>query len=277
MSPKIDLHTHTLASDGALTPGQLVERAAGQGVAYLAVTDHDTCAGLAEAETAAAAFGITLIPGIELSTIWKGVGIHVLGLMIDPEHPAMLEAVAFQSRARAERAVQIGEKLAKLKMPGVYERARQIAGRAEIGRPHFARALVEMGYVDSEQDAFARFLGARKAGDIKTHWPTLETVIRWVLDAGGVPVLAHPGKYDMTWTKLRAFLKDFVAAGGQGMEISYGGENPDRLLELSRMAQKYGLKASAGSDFHSPRMHWTEVGKYPPLRGEYQPVWQGWV
>ncbi len=276
MTPKVDLHTHTRASDGALAPAELVARAARFGVECLAVTDHDTCAGLNEARAAAEALNLRLISGIELSTVWKGIGIHIVGLDIDPDHQAMQNAVGCQTRARSSRAEQIGDKLRKLKMAGVYERAAMEADGAQIGRPHFARVMVEMGYVASEQEAFERYLGAGKVGDVRCHWPPLGEVIGWIIDSGGIPVLAHPGKYDMTWTKLRSFLDTFVAEGGRAIEISYGGENPDRLHELTRMAAKYKLLASAGSDFHSPRYHWTEVGKYPPLRGDYEPVWSRW-
>ena len=277
MKLKVDLHTHTLASDGALSPTDLVARAAAHGVDVLAVTDHDTCAGLEEAAGAAKQHSIRLINGIELSTIWKGIGIHIVGLDINPRHPAMLQAVEYQSDARLQRAVQIGEKLEKRKMPGVLQRATEIAGNAQLGRPHFAKAMVAMGYVSTEKEAFDSYLGAGKVGDIKSHWPELGKVIAWVLESGGVPVLAHPGKYNMTWSKLRTFLADFIELGGQAIEISYGAENPDRLRELTKMAQQHKLLASVGSDFHSPRHSWTEVGRYPPLRGEYEPVWNRWT
>ncbi|MEH6627049.1 MAG: PHP domain-containing protein [Motiliproteus sp.] len=277
MMAKVDLHTHTLASDGALTPAALVERAHAQGVQCLAVTDHDTCAGLKEAAQACAELGIRFIPGIELSTQWDGVGIHVVGLNINAASEAMLEAVDFQTRARSQRAEEIGERLTKRKMPGVYEKALEIADYAQIGRPHFAKAMVKMGYVVSEQDAFSRYLGSGKIGDIKCHWPALDQVVEWIRGSGGTAVLAHPGKYDMTWAKLRRFLDVFVAAGGEAMEISYGSENTDRLMQLCKMANQHHLKASVGSDFHSPKYHWTEVGKIPLIRGDYDPVWAGWI
>ena len=277
MAPKVDLHTHTLASDGALSPADLVARAAVRGVNILAVTDHDTCSGLNEAAKAADELSIMLINGIELSTVWKGIGIHIVGLDMDPLHVSMLAATEHQTRSRNQRAIEIGEKLEKRNMPGVHQRASAIAGTAQIGRPHFAKAMVAMDYVSSEQDAFEKYLGAGKVGDVKCHWPSLEQVINWILDAGGVAVLAHPGKYGMTWTKLRTFLDEFVDLGGEAMEVSYGAENPDRLFELTKMAQRYKLMASVGSDFHSPRYSWTEVGKYPPIRGVYDPLWARWA
>ncbi|OMH31851.1 PHP domain-containing protein [Motiliproteus sp. MSK22-1] len=277
MASKVDLHTHTLASDGALSPADLVARAAAHGVNILAVTDHDTCSGLPEAAEAAENLSVTLINGIELSTVWKGIGIHIVGLDVDPLHGSMLAATKYQTRSRNQRAIEIAEKLEKRHMPGVHQNAADIAGTAQIGRPHFAKAMVAMGYVSSEQEAFERYLGAGKVGDVKCHWPSLEQVINWIEKSGGVPVLAHPGKYGMTWTKLRTFLDEFISLGGQAMEVSYGAENPDRLFELCKLAQRYKLMASVGSDFHSPRYSWTEVGKYPPVRGTHDPVWARWT
>ena len=274
---KVDLHTHTLASDGDLSPRDLVLRAAEHGVECLAVTDHDTCAGLAEAQAAADETGIQLVPGIELSTQWKGLGIHIVGLNFDPHHPVMLETTEYLSQARINRGKTIGIKLEKLGMSDVYAQAQLLADRAEVGRPHFARALVAMGHVKTEREAFEKYLGAGKTGDVKTEWPSIEQAIEWIKASGGVAVLAHPGKYKMTWAKLRALLDDFIAADGEAVEISYGSENPDRLATLTRMTHEKGLKASVGSDFHSPRFHWTEGGKYPQIKGSHTPVWEGWI
>lgn len=272
----VDFHTHTLASDGDLSPTALVQRAAAQGVECLAITDHDTCAGLAEGRTAAAEAGIGFINGIEFSSVWKGMNIHVVGLRFDSEHPVMQSAVEQQAHARRQRAQLIGERLAKQQMPGVYPQAEQIAGRADVGRPHFARAMVQLGYVNAEQQAFEQYLGTGKLGDVKTHWPELASVVEWITQAGGVAVLAHPGKYKMTWSKLRALMEHFKDAGGQAVEISYGSENPDRLAEIARITARMELKASVGSDFHSPRRQWTEVGKYPRPRVDVAPVWADW-
>ncbi len=274
MYPKVDLHSHTLASDGALTPAELVARAAEMGVEMLAITDHDTCAGLAEGRRVAETLGIELINGIELSTTWNGAGVHIVGLGVDPASAAMVEAQTHQHEARRLRAIEIGRRLDKLGMPGALEGARDLAGDAEIGRPHFARFLLAQGHVRTMDEAFRSYLGAGKPGDVKCHWPSMPQVVDWITASGGIAVVAHPGKYKMTWSKLRRLLKDFIAAGGQGLEVSYSGENPDRVRELIRLANDNGLLASVGSDFHSPAFHWAELGKYPPLRGEIQPVWE---
>ncbi|WP_207063971.1 PHP domain-containing protein [Motiliproteus sp. SC1-56] len=274
---RVDLHTHSTASDGGLAPKALVRLAHEKEVTCLALTDHDTCAGLAEARLEAAALGMTLIDGIELSSTWGPTGVHVVGLDIDPEHPAMQAAVSHQRTARALRAEAIEARLSKRGLNGVVERAQVIAGASLLGRPHMARAMVELGYVADEQDAFKRYLGAGKAGDIRAHWPDLHTVVGWIRDAGGVAVLAHPGKYGLTWSKLRALVADFIEVGGEAMEVSYGGENRDRINELVRLANRLGLKASVGSDFHRPEHTWTDLGKYPPFSGSCTPVWSRWI
>ncbi|MEH6469922.1 MAG: PHP domain-containing protein [Halopseudomonas sp.] len=273
MLPAIDLHSHTTASDGGLSPTELVEMAAAKGLQYLAITDHDTCQGLDEARLAAKQQGVQLVAGIELSTTWANSGIHVVGLGIDDKHPAMLEAVSEQTQARARRSVEIDQLLQQRGMTGVMERARQFSSGDSLGRPHFARAMVELGYVETEPEAFNRYLGSGKAGDVRCHWPTLAKVVGWIVDAGGVAVVAHPLKYDLNWTRLRLMLADFVKAGGGGLEVSYGGENPNRVIDLVRLAQSFNLKMSVGSDFHRPEFHWTALGKYPPLKGDIDPVW----
>lgn len=274
---EVDLHCHTLASDGSLTPKDVVQRAYENGVRHLAITDHDTCNGLPEAQAEADILGMNLISGIELSSQWRGMGIHVVGLNFDLDSQVMKQAIGHQYHARVERAEQIGIKLDKLKFPIVYEEAKTIAGRPDVGRPHFAQAMVKLGYVKNEIEAFDKYLGAGKPGDIKMHWPSVEQVVTWITDSGGTAVLAHPGKYNMTWSKLRGLIDHFVDVGGQAMEVSYSGENPDRLAELNKLASQYGLMVSVGSDFHNPKHHWTELGKYPPIRGEYTGVWQNWV
>ncbi len=273
MRPAIDLHSHTTASDGGLSPRELVEMAAANGLQCLAITDHDTCAGLAEARLAAKQHDICLVAGIELSSIWANCGIHIVGLGIDEDQPVIQHAVAEQTRARVRRSLEIDAQLQQRGMTGVIELASTYASGDALGRPHFAKAMVALGYVESEPEAFKRYLGAGRPGDIRSHWPSMATVIGWIVAAGGIAVLAHPLKYDLNWTKLRLMLQAFVDAGGGAMEVSYGGENPNQVLDLTRITRQLVLKLSVGSDFHRPEFHWTALGKYPPIKGEFDPVW----
>lgn len=270
----IDLHCHSRASDGALTPTELVARATERGVTHLALTDHDTLDGLPEARQAAGAAGIELINGIELSCLWKSQTIHVVGLDFDADAPGFLAAVAEQTDNRWRRAAMIAERLERLKVPDLLERARACADGDVPGRPHFARVLIEAGVVKDTNQAFKRYLGAGKPGDVKAYWPELETVVRWILDAGGVAVLAHPRKYRLTATKLRALATDFQRAGGQALEVITSGQSSGDLGFLAELCRREGLWASQGSDFHFPGAPWCELGKIPALPDGLIPVWE---
>lgn len=271
-----DLHTHSLCSDGILRPQELVSRARAQGVLTLALTDHDTVEGIDEARQAAAREGIELIPGIEFSCLWDGIGVHIVGLNIDPDHPLMLAAVARQQQRREERAHSIAEKLAKVGIPGALEGARARATGNGIGRPHFAHFMVEQGHVASVSAAFQKYLGSGKVGDVKQLWPDIAQAIEWIRGAGGVAVVAHPDKYKVTRTKLRRLLAEFAEAGGQALEVISGQQSPTLSRDLLALAQKYDLSASCGSDFHVPGQPWQELGNFGQLPPGSQPVWELW-
>lgn len=270
-----DLHTHSNQSDGILSPVQLVSRAVERGVTCLALTDHDTLSGIAEAESEARRLGLQLIPGIEFSCLWQGVGVHVVGLNVDPEREALLAAVAGQTESRTTRAQMIGERLAKLGFVDAYAGATALAG-GEVGRPHFARYLVEIGAVKDINAAFKQYLGAGKAGDVKQLWPEVGQAVSWILAGGGVPVLAHPDKYKMTRSKLLRLVKEFVEAGGQALEVVSGRQDPHLTATLAKLAQDAGLYASIGSDFHVPDQPWQELGAMGALPVSCRPVWQLW-
>ncbi|MDX1633399.1 MAG: PHP domain-containing protein [Marinobacter sp.] len=270
----IDLHCHSRASDGALTPTELVARASERGVTHLALTDHDTLDGLAEARSAAEEAGIELINGIELSCQWKSQTIHVVGLDFDARAPGFVAAVAEQTANRWRRAAMIAERLERLKVPDLLDRARALADGDVPGRPHFAKALIEAGVVKDTNQAFKRYLGTGKPGDVKAYWPALETVVQWILDAGGVAVLAHPRKYKLTATKLRALVGDFQRAGGQSLEVITSGQSSGDLGFLAELCRREGLWASQGSDFHFPGAPWCELGRIPALPEGLVPVWQ---
>lgn len=266
---KADLHTHTTASDGVLTPAELVRRAAEQGVELLAITDHDTVAAYEGLEVPA---GLTLLSGVELSCQWHGINIHVVGLGFTLAADAMREALARQSRARDERAEIIAARLHKLGFSGALEGARRHAGGAEIGRPHFAAFLVEAGHVPDVERAFNRYLGAGKPGDVKALWPELPEAVGWIRAAGGVAVLAHPLHYKMTNTKLRRLVDDFRAAGGQAIEMAAVGAPSSQNDMLISIARARDMALSTGSDFHRPAFG-VELGLARPVPNGSTPVW----
>lgn len=271
-----DLHCHSLASDGALTPEQLLRRAAERGVATLALTDHDSVAGLERAAAAARESGIELIPGIELSVSWGGQCLHIVGLGIDPGSARLRAGIAALKDIREKRAAEMGCKLAKLGFPGCYAAACELAGEGMITRTHFARALALSGAVHDDKAAFERFLARGKPAFVRTDWAKLEDALAWISGSGGVAVLAHPSRYGLTASRLRAFLEEFRAGGGQGIEVVCGNSTPEEIRGIALLARRFDLLASAGSDFHTPEHVWVELGRLVPLPEDLTPVWSFW-
>lgn len=271
--PCIDLHCHSTASDGALTPEDLVARAAEQGVSHLALTDHDTIAGLAQARARGQELGLSLISGVELSCVWRSHTIHVVGLDFDEADPAFLEALAQQNENRWQRARLIADRLARLKVDGLLEKATALAGGDVPGRPHFAQVLVNAEVVPKTAHAFKRYLGSGKPGDVKACWPELSEVVQWITDAGGIAVLAHPRKYRLTATRLRELTADFRRAGGRAIEVSVSGQSSGDLVFVAELARREQLLASQGSDFHFPGAPWCELGRIMKMPEGLEPVW----
>lgn len=272
---KIDLHTHTLVSDGVLSPEELVSRAVSQDIDVLSITDHDSI-GAYEILGDLDGYPLKIIPGIEFSTQWRGVGIHVVGLNLDLAAPSILQGVASQEKARRARAELIAERLIKLGLPIDIERVSAIANGTNVGRPHFAKHLEELGLVKDIATAFKKYLGNGKAGDVKQGWATLPQIIKWVIDSGGTAVLAHPLKYKLTRSKLASLLDDFIEAGGCGLEVVSGQQPADKTQMLAKLCLEKGLLASSGSDFHQPTT-WSELGKMSAIPKECKTVWDEWA
>ena len=271
-----DLHSHSNASDGTLSPSQLVHRAKSQGVNILALTDHDTTQGVEEAQEAAHQLGLQLIPGVEISASWGSHTIHIVGLNLDIHNSQLQEGLARLQTKRIERAVKISQKLEKSGIPNALEGAQRLAGQGNVTRTHFARYIVEMGKAENVSAVFKHYLSRNKPGYVKTQWAPLEDAIRWIQQANGQAVIAHPDRYNMTATKFRAFLNDFKMVGGTGIEVVYSGANRDTIGNNSRFAKDFDLKASMGSDFHSPGSPWVELGKLSPLPKTLTPIWDDW-
>jgi hypothetical protein len=273
----IDFHTHTTASDGALTPRELLARAAERGVTQLAITDHDTVAGYRAALAFESEYpALSLVPGVELSCRWSGTTVHVVGLGMDCDHPAMGEALGILNDARSRRGATIADRLQSRGYAGALDGALAEAGDSQLGRPHFAAWMVKQGHVKDPQDAFHKFLGQGKPGDVKAYWPELAQVTQWIVDAGGVAVLAHPLKYRFTRMKLRRLVVDFIAAGGAAVEVVSGRQTTEQVAQLQRLADEFELLSSAGSDFHRDGPYSAELGV--ELRGldSRAAVWQRW-
>lgn len=274
MTEKYDLHCHSNVSDGVLSPTELVRRAHGQGVTALALTDHDTTAGLDEAKTAATEVGVKLIAGIELSASWKDKTFHIVGLGINPDYPPLFDATRQLQLIRFERAEQIAAKLEKKRIPGALEAVTKAAGDSMITRTHFADFLVSHFHVSSQQDAFDRYLAKGKPAYVATAWAEMELAVNWIIQSGGVAVLAHPLRYKLTPKWMHRLLTAFKQAGGQGIEVVTGRCNADEIKLAAKYANDFELAGSVGSDFHNPANQWVELGRLAPLPVNVKPVWE---
>ncbi|HEJ6971281.1 TPA: PHP domain-containing protein [Serratia marcescens] len=272
-----DLHSHTTASDGYLTPTQLVLRAVEMRVGVLAITDHDTTAGLAEAAAAIAeqALPLRLVNGVEISTLWENHEIHIVGLGVDVAHPALVALLAEQTERRHRRAQEIGARLGKARIPDAYAGAQRLAGAGAVTRGHFARYLVEIGVADNMAQVFKKYLAKGKTGYVPPQWCTIEQAIDAIHQSGGQAVIAHPGRYDLTAKWLKRLLAYFAEHGGDAMEVAQCQQAPHERAQLAKYAQDYHLLASQGSDFHQP-CSWIELGRKLWLPGGVEPVWRDW-
>ena len=267
----IDLHTHSNMSDGSLSPDALVLRAQQQGVEVLSITDHDTLG----AYSALKKTSVRLIPGVEFSTVWQGIGIHIVGLNVLPESQAMTEATSFQTDARRVRARSIADRLVTLGAPDSISRlVADTPPNVSIGRPHFAAHLVESGFVRNLRSAYKKYLGAGKPGDLNTLWSQPAQIIQWIHEAEGLAVLAHPTKYKLTMTKLKRLLQEFKELGGDAMEVISGRQDQQTIDSMAELSKRYHLPASVGSDFHTPGQNWNELGNFPALPRLCEAVWQ---
>ncbi len=262
---RYDLHCHSNVSDGTLTPAELVGRAAGRGVRRLALTDHDTVAGLDEAGRAAEQHGLELISGVELSTCWARRTIHVVGLGFDPDAPALHDGLARLAELRDERAERIAHSLDRAGIPGSLEGARAVARGPSLGRNHFARFLWRHLNLRHVGEVYRRYLVHNRPGYVHVAWPALEEAVGWIREAGGVAVLAHPGRYRLTKTKMRELIEAGQGAGMEAIEVASGRSSPAEIGWLADVARRHGLLASAGSDFHTHEQSWIDVGRLKPV------------
>jgi len=268
----IDLHTHSRVSDGTLAPAELVALAASRGVKILALTDHDSVDGLAAAKAAAAGAGLRLVDGVEISVTWENKTLHVVGLDLDPAHPALSAGLTRLQEVRDVRAHKIGERLEAKGIAGAYAGAMALAGDAQPTRTHFARFLQQAGHVKDEAQAYKKWLGRGKPANVSAEWASLEEALHWTHAAGGQAVLAHPFRYGMTRAWLIKALTAFKQAGGDAMEVVSGRGNPDEFHTALHLAQRFELAASVGSDFHAPSTY-TQPGVTVELPAGVPTVW----
>ena len=272
----VDLHCHSTASDGALPPCEVVRRAASQGVELLALTDHDQLSGLEEAREAAHEADIAFVDGVEISVSWRSVTVHVVGLGVDPRHPGLNAGLESVRSGRIERAREMGRQLEQAGIAGSFEGAMALADNpAMVSRTHFARYLAQRGRVAGTKDAFRHYLVPGKPGYVPHRWARLADALRWIGDAGGLPVLAHPGRYGLSAGAMVDLLGEFRLGGGCAIEVVTGSHSRDQYALFGALAMEHGLAASRGSDFHGPQ-EGAELGGLPELDRRLRPVWAAW-
>lgn len=269
-----DLHAHTWYSDGSLAPDALLARAGANKLAYLAITDHDTTAAFDVISPAWLAPGLTLLQGVEISSLWERQEIHIVGIGIDRHASTLQTLLAGQQALRRERAAQMDMSLCKAGITGLQGYLDSLPCTA-VGRNHVAQFLIDKGIARSKEHAFKNFLGDRGKYGASARWCSIDAAVAAIRAAGGMAILAHPNRYKVSNPALRRLVSEFGAAGGQGLEVSYSNLDADRMDHLASLCLANALWASTGSDFHTPTNHWMDLGKfrYLPARCADRAIW----
>ena len=269
-----DLHCHSVVSDGTLTPEQLAARAHGNGVGLWALTDHDEIGGQHRAAKAANALGMDYLTGVEISVTFADTTVHIVGLGFDADDARIARGLADTRDGRGPRAREMAAQLAQAGIPGAYEGALKYVGNpALISRTHFARFLVDAGVCRDTQEVFRKYLTEGRPGFVPHRWARLGDAVRWITQAGGVAVVAHPARYHFSATEEYALFSEFRQHGGQGVEVVTGSHTAAEALRYADLAREFELLASRGSDFHSPDESHIDLGRLPPLPADLTPVW----
>ena len=272
-----DLHCHSVVSDGTLTPEALAERAKTNGVELWALTDHDEIGGQHRAAAAAQAQGMPYLTGTEISVTFAGETVHIVGLGFDPDNENLKHGLHRTRGGREQRAMEMSDSLAKAGIHGAFEGALKFVGNPElISRTHFARFLVESGICKETNEVFRKYLTEGKPGYVPHRWASLTQSVDWIRAAGGIAVIAHPGRYKFTPTQQGALFDEFKQLGGTAIEVVTGSHTPAQYDIYAEVARRNGFLASRGTDFHAPGEARVEFDKLPPLPAGVTPVWHDW-
>jgi len=271
----VDLHCHSKASDGLLSADEVARRAAANGVELLALTDHDNLDGLTTARAVADEAGMQFVNGVEISIEWGGLQVHILGLNFDAADVRLNAGLESIRSGRVDRAQRMADELEKIGIPGCFDGAMRHAENPHlISRAHFARYLVEIGVCKDVRSVFESYIVPGRPGYVDHRWATLEESVNWIVGAGGIAAVAHPGRYKFSKVEMRGLLEDFKGLGGQAVEIVSGSHSAENVTVFSRYAREYGFMASCGSDFHGPGESYIDLGKLAPLPAGLTPVWE---
>jgi predicted metal-dependent phosphoesterase TrpH len=274
---KVDLHCHSNVSDGVLAPHAVAAYAHKGGVDVWALTDHDELKGVKAAREAAQNLGMRFVSGVEISVTWGGETVHVVGLQVNEDEPALVQGLAATRTGRDARGREIAAQLESAGIPGAYEGALKYVGNPDLlSRTHFARYLVEIGACGGTSEVFRKYLIEGKPGYVPHRWATLAEAVGWIRKAGGIPVIAHPGRYRFTPVAEGALFDEFKQLGGNTIEVVTGSHTPDQYQTYAELARRYGFLASRGTDFHAPGEARVEFDKLPPLPAGVTPVWHDW-
>ena len=268
-----DLHLHSTRSDGMLAPSAVVDLAADAGVELLALTDHDTVAGIGEAEEQCQRRGVRCVAGVEVSAAWNAQTIHILGLNVDPRSEPLLEGLTALRAMRRERLREIGRRLDSKAIPAAALVAEIESAHEVVTRTHLARSLVSSRITTTMAEAFKRFLGRGRPGHMRANYPEVATVVGWIRAANGIPVLAHPLRYALSAGGRRRLMEEFRSCGGEGIEVVCGTANA-HIEPLAVLAGHFGFVGSVGSDFHDPQFPWNPPGRLAKLPAQVEPVWK---
>ncbi|MBB5610054.1 MULTISPECIES: 3',5'-nucleoside bisphosphate phosphatase [unclassified Janthinobacterium] len=274
---KVDLHCHSNISDGVLAPAAVAAHAHQAGVNVWALTDHDEVSGTAAARAAALDLGMRFVAGVEISITWAGQTVHIVGLQIDENNPALLQGLHQTRSGRDARGREIARQLDLAGLPGAYEGALKFVGNPDLmSRTHFARYIMETGKCANIPEVFKKYLSEGKPGYVEHRWATLAEAVGWIRGAGGLAVIAHPGRYRFSDTAQGVLFDEFKQLGGVAIEVVTGSHSPDQYGEYARLANDYGFLASRGSDFHAPGESRVDFAQLPPLPASVTPIWHDW-
>lgn len=273
----VDLHCHSNFSDGMLSPSALATRAKDNGVDVWAMTDHDEVCGIAEARAAAQTLALPFVSGVEISVTWSNQTVHIVGLQIDETNATLVNGLAATRGGREARAREIAAQLEKVGIADAFEGSLKYVGNPDlISRTHFARYIVELGLAKDLSDVFGKYLGEGKPGFVPHRWTSLQNSVAWIKEAGGIAVIAHPGRYKFSELAFDALFTEFKELGGSAIEVTTGSHSVDQYEQYATVANRYGFLASRGSDFHGPGESRIDLGALPALPSNVQPIWHDW-
>lgn len=272
----IDLHCHSTISDGILSPSDLVKYAHKKNVKVLALTDHDDISGLKDARNESIQKNIIFINGVEISVTWRKRTIHIVGLNFDDKNENLKKQLKLIRDGRENRAIKMSEELGNVGIKNALKGARNYSKSGSLGRIHFAQYLVETGLAKNVKSVFKKYLTEGKPGYVNHTWAPIKDAVRWINDAGGIAVIAHPGRYDMGSKLYPELFKEFKDYGGGGVEIMSGSQDPSQLNYFANLSNQFGLLSSCGSDFHGPGISFRDMGKLYSFPKECTPIWSSW-